>query len=129
MHGASLIGRVVARAEQGGSVNQPRFVVAAHAEGSSCPRNFGRNSLLQPRIVSSAGLSSEKRAANTQIANHACRRFGVDIQNRSYGPCVRLQPLLDPFTLWNGRKTACRTKSVVREARVYFCQPLQSFPS
>src|SRR5713101_9885757 len=128
MHGASLIGRVVARAEQRGSVNQPCFVVAAYAEGSSRPRNFCRNSLLQLRIVSSAGLSSEKRAASTQIKNDACHRFGVDIQNRSYGPCVRLQPLLDLFTLWNSRKTTCRTKSVVREARVYFCQPLQSFP-
>ena len=41
---------------------------------------------------------------------------------------MHFQPALDLLTLRNGRKPASRTKSVVGQSRVDFCEPLQRLP-
>src|SRR5712691_12294521 len=75
-----------------------------------------------------ARVGAKKRAANTQIKNDARDRSEINIQNRSSGACAHYQPVLDLFNLRNSGKPACRPKRVVRETRVDFCEPLQSFP-
>ena len=129
VHRAPFVSGIAARAEQRRSVKQARFIVTADTNARACAFHGAKYFLCELGRFRCARVGAQKSTANAQIKNDARCCPQISFQHRSSGACVRFQPPLDLFTLWNGRKPASRTKSVVRETRVDFCQPRQCFPS
>src|SRR6266849_1779381 len=128
VNSAPFVRGISARTEQWRNVKQAWFIVTAHTNGRASSLQhvkyfFGENGNFR-----GVGVGAKKRTTNTKVKNVARGSSQINIQDRGRGACARFQPLLDLFTLRNGRKPASRTKSVVSETRVDFFESLQGFP-
>ena len=125
---AALVGRIAGGPKQRRTVKQSRLTVTANTNGCADALHFMEYLFGECRSFRSAGIGTKKRAANTQIKNEALGRSHINIQNRGSGVGARFHPAFDLCTLRNRGKPASRTKSVVGETRVDFCEALQRLP-